>query len=427
MFEIGNIIFIIELLIGQSIFLYACPKRKYYLLKLVASIMGCIVLAYFFPMPTNFQRETYQLYQLLRFFVLLFYTIITAAVCYKISVRTVISLCVAGYALQHIGYQTTMLCAHIPVVSEYNILVFNSVRLFEIIVFTCVYILAWVTFGKKIEQNRYYQNSDIRFDVLAVAIIFICVVLTRVSYIFSGFNALAPRMYAIVCCILALIIQFNLYRILSEKYETEVVRQLWKEERKHYELSKQMIDTINVKCHDLKYKLREYKDRLSKDERNALEKTINIYDGMVQTGNEVLDVILAENHLQCQSNDIKFTFMGNGSDLVFISDFDMCSLFGNALDNAREAVMSLENEKRVINLTITKKGDFINIDLVNYFSGELLFLDDTIVTSKQQEVGYHGFGLKSMQMMAKKYGGDLRVSVDGDRFSLGIYLFNGNQ
>jgi hypothetical protein len=87
--------------------------------------------------------------------------------------------------------------------------------------------------------------------------------------------------------------------------------------------------------------------------------------------------------------------------------------------------MGLKGNKRVVNLTITKKGDFINVDLVNYFSGELVFLEDRLVTSKKQEEGYHGFGIKSMQMIAQKYGGDLRISVNGDLFSLGIYLFCG--
>lgn len=426
MFEIGNIIFIIEILVGQTILLYACPKRDNYAVRMSVSVACCIALAYFFPMPAEIWHTKFSaLYQLLRFFVLLGYTMGATAVCYKIPLRTVLSLCVAGYAIQHIGYQLTMLCSSIPVLKEYNVALFGVVRLFELIVFTMTYTAAWYCLGRTIAKNEYYKNSDIRFDLLAVVIIFICVVLTRVSYILSGFYSLSPRIYAIVCCLLALIIQFNLYRMMSEKYEKEIIRQLWKEERRHYELSKHMIDTINIKCHDLKYKLRAHDDKLSQEERRSLERAVNIYDGMVKTGNEVLDVILAENHLQCQSNDIKFTFMGNGEALSFISDSDMYSLFGNALDNAREAVMGLKGNKRVVNLTITKKGDFINVDLVNYFSGELVFLEDRLVTSKKQEEGYHGFGIKSMQMIAQKYGGDLRISVNGDLFSLGIYLFCG--
>ena len=422
MFEMGNISFMIELLCGQALLLYSCPKRKHFLVRLLLSVAGCILLAYFFPMPSFKNRDHYQIYQLVRFFALLVYTIIGAIICYKIPVQTACSLCVAGYAVQHIAYQTFMLCSRIGGLETLKNITFITTSLLEMIVFAVAYAVCWFCFGRRIAKYEYYKNSDVRFDILSIFIVFVCVVLTRVSYILSGFYSLSPRIYAIVCCTLALVIQFNLYNMLEEKYEREVVSQLWKEERKHYEISKQVVDTINIKCHDLKYKLREHDDKLSKEERRSIEKIVNIYDGMVKTGNEVLDVILAENHLQCQANDIKFSFMGNGEALSFISASDMYSLFGNALDNAREAVMNVQGEKRVINLTVTEKGEFINIDLVNYFQGEIVYVGGEIATSKGIEKEYHGFGIKSMQMLAKKYNGDLRVSVVGDLFSLGIYL-----
>ncbi len=425
MLNAGNLIFMVELLTAQSLLLYACPKRDKFWIRLSASIVGCLVLANLFPRATG--GFTGQMYYLFKYFVLLLYTVAAAVVCFKMPWRTSLSLCVAGYAVQHIAYQTTMLLSKVPFLEFLKISVLELPSVLEIVVFASFYALAWVWFGRRIAKNEYYKNSDWRFDILAVVVVFICIVLTRVSYMLSGFNSLSPRIYAIVCCVLALVIQFNLYDILSEKYEKDTVYQLWREERKQYALSKQVVDAINVKCHDLKYKLREHGEKLSEEERSSLLNAVNIYDGMVKTGNEVLDVILAENHLQCQASNIKFTFMGDGQMLSFISPSDTYSLFGNALDNAREAVMNVEEGKRIVNLTVTKKGDFVNVDLVNYFSGELLYEDGMLVTSKRYEEGYHGFGMKSMQMLAQKYGGDLRISVNGDTFSLGIYLFKGNK
>ncbi len=425
MFHFGNITFMVELLTAQALFLYACPKRDKFWIRLTASLVGCLTLANFFPGATGVLIG--QMYYLLKYFVFLLYTVVAAVVCFKMPWRTSLSLCVAGYAVQHIAYQSTILLSKVSFLEGLNISPFKIVSLLELLVFTLVYAILWVWFGRRIAKNEYYENSDWRFDILAVVVVFICIIMTRVSYMLSGFGSLSPRIYSIVCCVLALVIQFNLYDMLSEKYEKDTVYQLWKEERKQYALSKQVVDTINVKCHDLKYKLREHGGKFSEEERKSLEKTVNIYDGMVKTGNEVLDVILAENHLQCQANNIKFTFMGDGQMLAFMSASDTYSLFGNALDNAREAVMHLEESKRIVTLTVTKKGDFVNVDLVNYFAGELLYENDTLVTSKSYEQGYHGFGMKSMQMLAQKYGGDLRISVSGDTFSLGIYLFKGDK
>lgn len=422
MFEVGNIIFIVEIFLAQALLLYSCPKRKQFALRLVLSLAVAVVLAGFFPMPKGFAMNPF--YQILRFLTLLAYTMAATAVSYQISARAILSLCVAGYAFQHIAYQSTMLLSSIKAIAAYNIVVFPSMKLFELIVFPVVYAILYFVFGRPVAKSEYYKNSDVKLDILAVFIVFICVVLTRVSYFLSGFNSLSPRFYAIVCCVLALVIQFNLYRMFEEKYEKEVVYQMWKEEKRQYEMSKQMIDVINVKCHDLKFRLHQEGSDPFGTDRREIENAVGLYDGMLKSGNEVLDVILGENALRCQANGIKFTFMGRGGDLGFVAATDMYSLLGNALENAREAVSSLPAEKRVISLTVEKRGSFVNVNVVNYFEGELVFEGDMPKTGKTDEEGYHGYGIKSMQIIAAKYGGNVRISVNADLFSLGIYLFD---
>jgi hypothetical protein len=43
-------------------------------------------------------------------------------------------------------------------------------------------------------------------------------------------------------------------------------------------------------------------------------------------------------------------------------------------------------------------------------------------TSKLEEEGFHGFGMKSMAMIAEKYGGGLNVATDDDLFTLNVYF-----
>ena len=43
-------------------------------------------------------------------------------------------------------------------------------------------------------------------------------------------------------------------------------------------------------------------------------------------------------------------------------------------------------------------------------------------TRKTEEEGFHGYGMKSMKLIAEKYGGSLSVSTDGDLFMLDVYL-----
>lgn len=101
---------------------------------------------------------------------------------------------------------------------------------------------------------------------------------------------------------------------------------------------------------------------------------------------------------------------------------DLYSLFGNAIDNAMEAVESLPSDKRVIDLAMEERGDMLFINVVNYFSGSLNQEAGILYTTKTENPGAHGFGMKSMRRIAENYGGDISYTIRGDIFSLNIHL-----
>ena len=72
-------------------------------------------------------------------------------------------------------------------------------------------------------------------------------------------------------------------------------------------------------------------------------------------------------------------------------------------------------------MAVLEQGSMLHIFIDNYFDGKLEFRNGFPVTSKEDK-GYHGYGVKSMQMIAKKYGGDMRISVQNHTFSLQIML-----
>ena len=81
------------------------------------------------------------------------------------------------------------------------------------------------------------------------------------------------------------------------------------------------------------------------------ERAIMIYDTRIDTGNKALNTVLMEKGLYCQSHDIQLTCMPSGDSLDFMQVADIYALFGNALDNAINATMELNDpSKRVINV-----------------------------------------------------------------------------
>ena len=77
-----------------------------------------------------------------------------------------------------------------------------------------------------------------------------------------------------------------------------------------------------------------------------MEQEIRSYEAQNKTGNEVLDTILTSKSLYCQQHGITLTCVADGAALDFMDTMDLCSLFGNALDNAIEGTAKVAARQR---------------------------------------------------------------------------------
>ncbi len=417
MFQLSNLYFAIEVLLGEMIFLAGCPRRKHFVLRFLLGVAGTLALAYLFPMPGSIRYNVF--YSLLRFIVLFAYTVGGMAFCFDLKLTPLVSACVAGYAVQHIAYQITAIILHY---TDFYVGT-GSLRstLGEVTFFPVIYLVIFLTFGLYARKNQFHKNTNKALLFLSAVILFVCVGLMRFARSSGEFN-LGNHLYAITCSLLTLFIQFNLNRMFTLRNENEAIRLIREEEKKQYELSKSTIDLVNIKYHDLKRRLSAF-ERLTPEEISSLRETMRIYDSSFKTGNEVLDVILTENSLRSGEHGISITFMGDGAALGFMRVPDIYSLFGNALENAVEAVMPLtEPGKKTVSLVIEEKGDMVSVIVTNYFEGCRNFEDGLPVTTKTEDPGYHGYGMKSIRLIAEKYRGSLKAEADGDLFTLSVYL-----
>lgn len=65
-----------------------------------------------------------------------------------------------------------------------------------------------------------------------------------------------------------------------------------------------------------------------------------------KTGNKVLDTVLTTKSLYCNKHGIIFTCVADGTLLDFMDVMDICSIFGNALDNAIECEMKIPEKEK---------------------------------------------------------------------------------
>lgn len=227
-------------------------------------------------------------------------------------------------------------------------------------------------------------------------------------------------------CITLLYLQSALFKKSSMRKELETIQLLWHQQKGQYQLSKETIELINHKCHDLKHQVQAIRAVKDEKERETylekIEKSVQIYSAIVRTGNEILDTILTEKSLICENSGIHINCVADGSLLAFMNPVDLYTLFGNALDNAIEAVRKLESkEKRVIDIMLYERQSFLMLQIVNPMCGEVKFEDGLPLTTKAKN-GYHGYGMKSMLHTIQKYEGHLTTEVKNGCFYFNVML-----
>lgn len=208
--------------------------------------------------------------------------------------------------------------------------------------------------------------------------------------------------------------------------ELEAVQNVLQNQYLQYIQSKESIDLINYKYHDLKHQIAVLRSEDDPERRNAflnkMEEEIRMYEVQNKTGNKVLDTVLTSKSITCAKSEITFTCVADGTLLDFMDVTDICSIFGNALDNAIECVKNIaDKEKRLIHVTVSRQKSFLMIRVENYFEGKLKYREGSLITTKKNKK-FHGYGIKSIRYTVNKYEGAVSINTKKNWFELKVLI-----
>lgn len=219
--------------------------------------------------------------------------------------------------------------------------------------------------------------------------------------------------------------QSRIYELNAER-ELSSINTMLKSQYDRYRQYQESIDLIHMKYHDLKHQIAGLRAELDTEKRSqwldAMEEELKMNQIDVQTGNHVLDTVLTGKMMYCKAHDIGLTCVADGELLNFIHVTDICTIFGNALDNAMESLMMVEDaQKRLVHLSVSRKKNFVFIQIENYCEQELTITHGYPVTTKTDKQN-HGIGLKSIRYSVEKYGGTVSFDVKHNWFELKIMI-----
>ena len=318
------------------------------------------------------------------------------------------------------------LLKRIPVGTALSVLLLVSVYL---IVFTLFYYLS-----KRHITEKYIKSLTWK-EVTSISILMLFVfAFSNLSFFLSG-SPFSGRIQEDIFAIRTLAdgfgiavywgFQINISELLTQKelYAMRHVLSSQYEQFRNYQESEEMLHMMQ---HDLKHQIEGLRGETNEQKREAwLDKIENELDKWwlpQRTGNAVFDTILSAKLRKARQLDVRVTCVADGALLNRLHVADICTIFGNALDNALESVVMIPDpQKRLIHVSVSAQKNFIFINISNTLGTNLIESEDSLLTTKEDKRN-HGYGLKGIKYAAGKYGGHVAYKAEDGWFRLNILI-----
>ncbi len=243
---------------------------------------------------------------------------------------------------------------------------------------------------------------------------------------------IATLMVAEIGLILINVISFFMISVLNNSHKTAEELSLMKQQdemRKQYaENIKYRYDEIRRIRHDMKQSYTVLETLLSQNQiSEALEyiragkSAITKTEVIIDVGNEFVNSILNTKLSAAKQLGIE-VICSCAKDISGIEAVDMCTLLGNMLDNAIEAAEQCPSPRRLIEMKITSSDGKVVIHAMNSIKGSVLDENNELNTTKQDSAE-HGFGVKSIRLIAKKYSGTVNYFEENGELGCRVVLY----
>ena len=355
---------------------------------------------------------------------LFIFTVFSIGFCFSIKLKLLIFWSFTGYAIKNLGeylfFLLLLWITHSDAKTSYKNYIFGL----GIILITSLVVYYFII--KETKKKAINEKPSNSILIVSAFALILSITLNLINNINNDNNIYSQSIILIFSFFSSLLIVL-LYSGILEKhnieYEMMMMQLVWKEKEKYLNISKKNSELINVKYHDVIKQLNSiHKNETIVDTLLSEFKTaFNSYSSIVTTGSSTLDIILNKYILFCTHNSISFSYIVDGKIVDFMSSTDITVLFENAIENAIEAVMKLPSTERFISLNVLQKKYFMTINIENQYLGKIQIIENFPVTTKTDK-RYHGFGTKSINLIVKKYNGDIVIDTNEEIYSLRIVI-----
>ena len=318
----------------------------------------------------------------------------------------------------------------------------EDINMYLILYLPSFFIIVILTYlGRNRSKDNFYEANVSKVHYIMINLGLFCsqILMSMISYL--AYDGNVKKVYVfkngiIICsiilvCAMIMMIKYIQSLIKIKCIQDEVIdisKRQNRLQRQYYKKVYDKSEDLRKVRHDFKHHICYLEDLLKRDKsKDALEYLYQVLGAIESSsvnlnysGNEVIDSVISGIISNESNSDIKFTYEGKVSNKLSIEEVDICALIANALENAVEACKKCESDK-IIDMKISQYKTDLYIVIRNTYVDYEVDNKGNIVTQKEDKE-HHGYGLKSIRDIVKKYKGDLEIYTKQENFIVEITL-----
>lgn len=276
------------------------------------------------------------------------------------------------------------------------------------------------------------HSLDLRNSILTFLFSFVTIIgLGMTMHISATVNAEQIDFQILIITVAFIVVNLILYiliaqiqKLLQSRYKLRLLEEKMEFEKNRHNDATAIWTNIRKVQHDIKQHLTIISEQLENGDIEDCKKyltellpNVERMGNIIKSENKILDYII--NSKLSNLKDTKIIISGSIGDLSDINELDLACLFGNIIDNAVEAIQSVE-EKQIELLFLRQNANRIII-CKNTVNGSVLKCNKELKSTKKSGDS-HGYGTQIIAKIVSDYHGMIDYFEEFNMFGVQIVL-----
>lgn len=329
-----------------------------------------------------------------------------------------------------VAIMTNVIFCNIIGYDSYKLItVFNSTRVIAVLIAKVIHYCTLKCLLRYKYKNPVDGQEMVIISTIPVISAASLAVMMKAVFIHSDISLY--MILGMICILAANIMTYYFFTVMNTNYENKLKSKLLEQQNESLQQSiaddKAFVKKMKSLRHDINNHNIAIQAFFEKGDCKAgleymknIGQQLNLTSDIIETGNIALDAIINAKKTVAQGKGIEFTTNIQIPENVFVNETDLCTVFGNALDNCIEACEQITDRERKISVSIVYDDNSLICKIAN----TAINTDNDLLTTTKQDKDNHGFGISNIKTALAKYNNVCRFKQSETEFILSFVIFN---